>query len=92
MKVAVWNCRGAGGPLTIPQLKEVLHLHSPSIVFLCETKNKEWYMKQVQKRIKIEHSLVVNPKGRTGGLALFWKEGMNCLMYTALSGTLQQWW
>nr|XP_027120233.1 uncharacterized protein LOC113737168 [Coffea arabica] len=25
MKVAVWNCRGAGGPLTIPQLKEGFH-------------------------------------------------------------------
>ena len=79
MKVAVWNCRGAGGPLTIPQLKEVIHLHSPSVVFLCETKNKERYMKQVQNRIKFEHSFVVNPKGRAGGLALFWNEGVQLL-------------
>ena len=74
MKMAVWNCRGAGGPLTIPQLKEVLHLHSPSIVFLSETKNHEKYMKQVQKRVKFENSFIVSSKGRAGGLALFWKE------------------
>ncbi|XP_027067539.1 uncharacterized protein [Coffea arabica] len=74
MKVAVWNCQGAGGPLTISQLKEVLHLHFPNIMFLCETKNQERYMKQVQKRVNFENRFVVNPKGRAGGLALFWKE------------------
>nr|XP_027103245.1 uncharacterized protein LOC113724555 [Coffea arabica] len=79
MKVAVWNCRGAGGPLTIPQLKEVIHLHSPSIVFLCETKNQETFMKKVRKRVKFENGFVVSSKGRAGELALFWKEDVTLL-------------
>ncbi|XP_071920779.1 uncharacterized protein [Coffea arabica] len=28
MKVAVWNCRGAGSPLTIPQLKELVGIYA----------------------------------------------------------------
>ena len=63
----MWNCRGAGGPLTIPQLKEVIHLHSPSIVFLSETKNQEPFMKSIQKRVRMENSYVINSKGKAGG-------------------------
>ncbi|XP_071933655.1 uncharacterized protein [Coffea arabica] len=49
MKAVVWNCRGAGGPLTISQLKEVLNFHSSNVVFLCETKNHEKFMRNVRK-------------------------------------------
>ena len=90
MKVAVWNCRGTGDPLTIPQLKEVLHLLSPNIMFLCETKNQERYMKQVQKRVNFKNSFVVNPKGRVGGLALLRKEDVVLLDVQGLTGTLQR--
>ena len=33
-------------------------------------------MKQVQKKVKFENCFIVNPKGRAGWLALFWKEGV----------------
>ncbi|XP_071905855.1 uncharacterized protein [Coffea arabica] len=72
MKVVVWNCRGVGGPLTIPQLKEVTNFHSPKVVFLCETKNQEGFMGKVQRKIKYDNSYFVNSIGRAGGLALFW--------------------
>ncbi|XP_071914102.1 uncharacterized protein [Coffea arabica] len=72
MKVVVWNCRGAGGPLTIPQLKEVLNFHSPKMVFLCETKHQGKFMRKVQRRIGFENSHLVDSDGKAGGLALFW--------------------
>ncbi|XP_027166343.1 uncharacterized protein LOC113766338 [Coffea eugenioides] len=76
MKVAVWNCRGAGGPLTIPQLKEVLNFHSPNVVFLSETKNQEKFMRSVQRKISFEKGYVVNSIGKAGGMALYWNNGV----------------
>ena len=57
--------------MAVPQLKKVLLLHSPSMVFLCKTKNQEKYMKEIQRKIKCDKSYIVNPKGKAGGLALF---------------------
>ncbi|XP_071920784.1 uncharacterized protein [Coffea arabica] len=73
MKVGVWNCRGAGSSLTVPQLKEVIHLHSPGVLFLSETKNQKKFMKNVKKRLNFDDSAVVDSVGKAGGLALFWK-------------------
>ena len=74
MKTLVWNCRGVGGPLTIPQLKEMIYLHFPSIVFLSETKNKKTVMEKVKRQLKFDQCYVVEPVGKAGGLTLFWKE------------------
>ena len=76
MKVGVWNCQGAGSPLTVPQLKEVLHLHSPGVLFLSETKNQKKFMKNVQKKLNFDESAVVDSVGRVGGLALFRNIGL----------------
>ena len=56
MKVGVWNRRGAGSPLTVPQLKEVIHLHSPGVLFLCETKNQKKFMENVKKKLNFDES------------------------------------
>ncbi|XP_071939977.1 uncharacterized protein [Coffea arabica] len=46
--MAVWNCRGAGGPLTIPQLKEGraggLALFWKEGVVLLEVQGSDWYI------------------------------------------------
>ncbi|XP_071928063.1 uncharacterized protein [Coffea arabica] len=74
MKVLVWNCRGVGGPLTIPQLKKMVHLHFPSVGFLDETKNQKSVIEKVQKKIKFDNCWVINPSGKAGRLAMMWKE------------------
>ena len=70
MKVGVWNCRGAGSSLTVPQLKEVIHLHSPGILFLSETKNQKKFMESVRQKLNFEDSVIVDSVGKAGGLAL----------------------
>ncbi|XP_071921715.1 uncharacterized protein [Coffea arabica] len=74
MRVVAWNCRGAGSPLTVPQLKEVIRLHSPMVVFLSETKNRKRVIDVVMKQIQFDRNVVVEPEGRAGGLAMFWKQ------------------
>ncbi|XP_071902764.1 uncharacterized protein [Coffea arabica] len=79
MKVLVWNCRGVGGPLTIPQLKEVINLHFPSVVFLAETKNQKTIIEKIQKQLKFNNCCVVNSNGKAGGLAMIWKEDIEVI-------------
>lgn len=42
-----------------------------------ETKsNREWMVK-VKEKCNTKHGLIVPNEGKSGGLALFWKEGIN---------------
>ncbi|KAB1671580.1 hypothetical protein, partial [Gossypium barbadense] len=61
MKFMCWNCRGMGNPAKIRELKQLIRAHNPDIIFLSETK-----MNGNDFR-----------RGRSGGLALMWKEGIN---------------
>ncbi|XP_027156321.1 uncharacterized protein LOC113757111 [Coffea eugenioides] len=68
MRVLVWNCQGVGSPLTIPQLREVNNLSSPSMVFLSETKNRSNYMGKVKNILKFDEIQVVESMNKAGGI------------------------
>ena len=70
MRAMVWNCRGVGSPLTVPQLREVIRFHSLSLVFLSETKKKKNFLNSVKQWIKFDNVFVVDPVGLAGGLAV----------------------
>lgn len=68
-----WNCQGVGSPLTLHQLKELARLHSPTLFFLSETKNRVPRLDLVKRSLKMDSAIVVDPTGSAGGLAIFWK-------------------
>ncbi|KAH7844186.1 hypothetical protein Vadar_025275 [Vaccinium darrowii] len=68
-----WNCQGVGRPLTFHQLKELARLHSPTLLFLSETKNGVTRIDLVRRSLKMDSVIRVDPIGTAGGLALFWK-------------------
>lgn len=73
MKIVSWNCRGLGGPSTISQLKETLRVHGPDLVFICETKQSRPFVQTVCRKLKLKNRWdAVNPRGRSGGLLIFW--------------------
>ena len=72
MKALVWNCQGAGSPLTIPQLREACNLLSPNLVLLCETKNRKIFMEKLQKQLRFEESVVVESMNKSGGMTVMW--------------------
>ncbi|XP_071902765.1 uncharacterized protein [Coffea arabica] len=72
MKVMVWNCQGAGSPLTVPQLREFNTLLSPDMILMSETKNKQAVMYQIQKKVGMENRYVVDAVNKAGGMAFFW--------------------
>ena len=84
MRVLVWNCQGVGSTLTIPHLREVSNLLSPSMMFLSETKNREKYMDRVKEKLNFANSCVVESMNRSGGMALLWKDEVKIKRYLKL--------
>ena len=60
----------------------MINKEEPIIVFLMEAKsNREW-MNNVKDKCNMKHGLIVPSKGRSGGLALMWKEGITIEVQT----------
>lgn len=72
MRIMSWNCRGLGGPCTVPQ-QESMRLFRPNLAFVCETKRKEGYVRTVCRKLGWgERWRAVDPVGRSGGLLVGW--------------------
>ena len=76
MSLLSWNCRGLGNPRTVKALQKVINQQEPILVFLMETKINEEKAVSVRDKCNFSHSWVVPSAGRSGGLALFWKDGI----------------
>lgn len=74
MKIISWNCQGLGNPLTFQELRALVALERPAMVFLMETKNREMRVEGMIKRLNFANKMVMNPEGIAGGLVLMWTE------------------
>ncbi|KAB1998914.1 hypothetical protein ES319_D12G123600v1, partial [Gossypium barbadense] len=77
MKFLSWNCRGLGNSAKIRELKQLLAVNNPDIIFLSEIKMSATDLRRVQNNCRLQNGLDVNSEGRSGGLALIWRDGMN---------------
>lgn len=76
MSLLSWNCRGFGNLRTVNALKNVVKQEEPTIVFLVEMKSDLEWMIKVRDLCKFKNGLIVPSRGKSGGLAMFWKEGI----------------
>lgn len=77
MSCISWNCQGLGAPLTRKVLNDTCRRYKLSLVFLMETRMKEARLERVRRRVFGDGCCVyVDPVGSSGGLALWWKKGM----------------
>jgi hypothetical protein len=80
MSCIAWNCRGLGNLRTISAFKKLLREKNPTCVFLSETKKKDFEMNKFRNVQGLSGVVAVSCLGegnrRAGGLAMFWKEGV----------------
>ncbi|PPR88585.1 hypothetical protein GOBAR_AA32098 [Gossypium barbadense] len=72
-----WNYRGLGNPAKLRELKQLLAANNPDLIFLSETKMSANDFRRVQNKCRMQNGLAVNSEGRSGGLTLMWRDGMN---------------
>ncbi|KAK6146582.1 hypothetical protein DH2020_020451 [Rehmannia glutinosa] len=75
MNILSWNCRGLGNPRTIRELRELIRIKSPHLVFLCETKSNHSSIDKLKNSLNL-HGISVESNGRSGGLALLWRKNI----------------
>ena len=75
MSIFAWNCQGLGSSLAVCTLTDAVKEMDPLLAFLSETKAGTGRIKGIQNKINFTQGLVVLSDGRSGGLALLWREG-----------------
>ncbi|CAM8919819.1 unnamed protein product [Rhodiola kirilowii] len=73
MSALVWNYRGIGGAVTVRTLINLVRVNHPLVVGLLETKAGKARMERIQREIGFRNGFVVESRGRSGGLVLWWK-------------------
>jgi hypothetical protein len=73
MSLISWNCRGLGNPRTVRDLSQMVKEKMPSFLFLIETISSKKRMESLRIKFGFQGLFVVDPVGRSGGLALFWR-------------------
>ena len=76
MSLISWNCRELGNLRSVKALEKVINNEDLIIVFLMETKLSREGMSNIKDNCNMKHGLIVPSEGKSGGLALLWKEGV----------------
>jgi hypothetical protein len=80
MSILAWNCRGLGNLRTVRDLRLMVKEKSPNFLFLMETKARNSVLQKVRTSIGFEGLFTVEPVGRSGGLALLWKDAREVMI------------
>jgi exonuclease III len=74
MKLISWNCRGLGNPGAVRDLQQMVKEKKPTLLFLMETKSRQRTMEGLRVKLGFAGFFIVDPVGRSGGLALLWSD------------------
>ena len=99
MKLLSWNCRGIYNTSTILALKAQIKGVRLDLIFLSETKALVSRMDFVKSSIGFDNMLVVEAKGKAGGLCVMWKNGFSVreveynknLIVVSVSDSVYEW-
>jgi exonuclease III len=74
MSLLCWNCRGLGSDATVGELRWLVKHFRPGILFLSETKMWDTKARNFMWSLGYTGPFAVSCEGRSGGLALFWRQ------------------
>ena len=76
MRILSWNCWGASRPPTVRSLKALARKEGPEVFFIAEIKAKSLKIDKLKNSMGFSDYFCVESVGKSGGLALFWKDGV----------------
>jgi exonuclease III len=82
MKIVAWNCRGLGKSPAVRGLLSLQKEEDPDILFLSETKMDRNKIEGLRWRLGLTNMVVKDCSGKSGGLAIFWRKGVNFQLRT----------
>ena len=74
MIILAWKCQGLGLDSAVGELWDLVRSYNPEVVFLSETKKRVGAMETLKWRLGFNHGVAVDYKGKSGGLALWWRD------------------
>ncbi|CAM8945585.1 unnamed protein product [Rhodiola kirilowii] len=80
MKILGWNCRGLRTPRTIRELQYLTTTTCPQILALQETRCGVQPLESVRVKLGFSGCFGVPSKGRSGGLAIYWRDSMDLVV------------
>ena len=72
MKVFYWNIQGFKKAPVVPELKFLIKIHKPNILFLAETLVNEDHLLQIISSLGYNHFDHILPVQHSGGIAVLW--------------------
>ncbi|KAL3812349.1 hypothetical protein ACJIZ3_013617 [Penstemon smallii] len=79
MNCLAWNCQGLGGTLTVQSLGSHIRDFNPQFIFLSETRSKGRKIDFLKNKFDL-NGVSVDSRGKSGGLALFWRKDVNVVL------------
>jgi hypothetical protein len=76
-----WNCRGIGHPRKVRDLHQMVRERRPTFVFLMETICSKQHMDNIRRKLGFDSFFVIDPVGKSGGLAFLWNSVSNVEVY-----------
>ncbi|CAN1274685.1 hypothetical protein LINPERPRIM_LOCUS15477, partial [Linum perenne] len=80
MTTIAWNCRGLGGDATVAEFKKLIRLHSPSFVFLCETRLSLLSSTTLFRSVDFPNFDHVEGMNNGGGISFAWADSLSCVV------------
>ena len=77
MKIITWYCRGLGNGPAVRGLLSMQKEEDPNILFLSETKMDKRRIEGLRWHLGLTNVVVKDCEGKSGGLAIFWRTGVN---------------
>jgi hypothetical protein len=72
MRILCWNYCGLGSDATVGELRWLVRVHRPSLLFLSETKMWDARVRSFMWSLGYSGCYAISSSGLSGGLALFW--------------------
>ena len=76
MNALCWNCRGAGKPAAVQELREFAKKFTPTLLCIVETQIEGRRVEALASSIGFDNSYAIDSQGRSGGIGLFWNNSI----------------